>query len=123
MTNAIEINGPILRFSDTYFLDLCHPISSGVFTKQIIDDLRDVSASVCADFEVELLEFDGEDDHVHLLVNYPPKVAVSALGNSLKGVSSCMIRKKNYQNIRKKLWGGAPIEILRQYIEHKKTPH
>jgi putative transposase len=56
-------------------------------------------------------------------VNYPPKVAVSALVNSLKGVSSCMIRKKNYQNIRKKLWGGAPIEILRQYIEHKKTPH
>jgi putative transposase len=31
---------------------------------------------------------DGEDDHVHLLVNYPPKVAVSALVNSLKGVSS-----------------------------------
>jgi putative transposase len=56
-------------------------------------------------------------------VNYPPKVAVSALVNSLKGVSSRMIRKKNYQNIRKKLWCGAPIQILRQYIEHKKTPH
>jgi putative transposase len=32
--------------------------------------------SVCADFEAHLAEFDGEDDHVHLLVNYPPKVAV-----------------------------------------------
>ena len=106
----------------------------GVVTKQIIDDLRDVFASVCADFEAELVELNGEDDHVHLLVNYPPKVAVSALVNSLKGVSSRMIRKKNYQSIRKKLWGdalwspsyfagslgGAPIEILRQYIEQQK---
>ena len=40
-----------------------------------------------ADFESELVEFDGEDDHVHLLVNYPPKVSVSNLVNSLKGVS------------------------------------
>ena len=108
-----------------------------VFTKQILDDLQDIFSSVCADFEAELVEFDGEDDHVHLLVNYAPKVAVSALVNSLKGVSSRMIRKKNYPNIRKKLrgdalWspsyfagscGGAPIEILRQYIEQQKTPH
>jgi putative transposase len=33
------------------------------------------------------VEFDGEGDHVHLLVNYPPKVSVSSLVNSLKGVS------------------------------------
>ena len=56
-----------------------------VFTKDIIDDLRGIFASVFADFEVQLMEFDGEDDHVHLLVNYPPKVAVSSLVNSLKG--------------------------------------
>ena len=51
----------------------------GVFTKEILDDLRGIFASVCADFEAERVEFDGEEDHVHLLVNYPPKVAVSAL--------------------------------------------
>lgn len=50
-----------------------------VFTKAILDDLRAIFASVCADFEAELVEFDGEDDHVHLLVNYPPKMAVSNL--------------------------------------------
>ena len=76
-----------------------------VFTKEILDDLRPIFASVCSDFESELIEFEGEDDHVHLLVNYPPKVAVSKLVNSLKGISSLMIRKKNYPNIRKKLWG------------------
>jgi len=74
---------------------------------------------------------------VHLLVNYPPKVAISALVNSLKGVSSRMLRKKkSYPGIRKKLcgnslWlpsyfagscGGAPISIIRQYIEQQKTP-
>ena len=74
-----------------------------VFTKEILDDLRPVFASICTDFESELIEFNGEDDHVHLLINYPPKVAVSKLANSLKGVSSRLIRKKNYPNIRKKL--------------------
>ena len=42
--------------------------------------------AVCADFEAELREFNGENNHVHLLVNFPPKVAVSRLVNSLKGV-------------------------------------
>jgi putative transposase len=108
-----------------------------VFSKAVLDDLHLIFASVCADFEAELVEFSGSDDHVHLLVNYPPKVAVSALVNSLKGVSSRLIRRKNDPEIRKKLWGralwspsyfagscgGAPIEIIRQYIEQQKTPH
>lgn len=108
----------------------------GVFTKEILADLCEIFAGVCADFEAELVEFEGEDDHVHLLVNYPPKVSVSMLVNSLKGVSSRVIRKKNYPSIRKKLWGGAlwspsyfagscdgaPIAVIRQYIEQQRTP-
>ena len=107
-----------------------------VFTKEILVDLRSIFAGVCNDFEAELVEFDGEDDHVHLLVNYHPKVAVSNLVNSLKGVSSRMIRQKKYPSIRKKLWrgalwspsyfagscGGAPISIIPQYIEQQQTP-
>ncbi|MGB4497279.1 MAG: IS200/IS605 family transposase [Methylococcaceae bacterium] len=109
----------------------------GVFTKEVIEDLRGIFAKVCTDFEAELVEFDGEDDHVHLLVNYPPKVAVSKLVNSLKGVSSYLIRKKNYPSVQNKLWGnalwspsyfagscgGAPIEVIRKYIEQQQTPH
>ena len=108
----------------------------GMFTKTILDDLRGIFAAVCQDFNSELVEFDGEDDHVHLLVNYPPSVSVSSLVNSLKGVSSRLIRKKHYPSIRKKLWGGAlwspsyfagscggaPISIIRQYIEQQQTP-
>ena len=107
-----------------------------VFTKEILDDLRLIFSNICTDFESKLIEFDGEDDHVHLLINYPPKVSISKLANSLKGVSSRLIRKKNYPSIRKKLWGGAlwspsyfssscggaPISIIRQYIEEQQTP-
>lgn len=107
-----------------------------VFTKEILDDLKTIFNSVCLNFGAELVEFDGEKDHVHLLVNYPPKVSVSSLVNSLKGVSSRLIRKKNYPVIKKALWkdslwspsyfasscGGAPISIIRQYIEQQQTP-
>jgi hypothetical protein len=71
----------------------------------------------------------------HLLVDYPPKVAVSNMVNSLKGVSSRLLRKERpdivqhyYKGV---LWspsyfaascGGAPIEIIRQYIEQQQTP-
>lgn len=108
-----------------------------VFTKEILNDLHVIFAQTCLDFEADLVEFDAEDDHVHLLVNYPPKVAVSNLVNSLKGVSSRLVRKKNYPSIQKKLWGnalwspsyfagscgGAPIAVIRQYIEQQQTPH
>ena len=78
-----------------------------VFTEDILDDLRPIFASVCIDFESALIELEEEDDHVRLLVNYPPKVTVSTLVNGLKGIASLMIRKKNDPIIRKKLWGGA----------------
>jgi putative transposase len=108
----------------------------GVFTKAVLNELREIFSAVCTDFEAERVEFEGEDDHVHLLVNYPTKVAVSARVNSLKGVSSRMIRKKNDPELKKKLWdgalwspsyfagscGGAPISIIRQYIEQQRTP-
>ena len=104
-----------------------------VFTQEILDEMKLIFASVCKDFESELIEYNGEDDHVHLLINYPPKVTVSKLVNSLKGVSSHLIRKRNYPNIKKKLWGnalwspsyfasscgGAPLAIIRQYKEQQ----
>lgn len=107
-----------------------------VFTKPILEELRKIFQSVCKDFCAELAEFEGERDHVHLLVNYPPKVSVSRLVNSLKGVSSRLVRKSGYPTIRQALWagslwspsyfagscGGAPLEIIRQYIEQQDAP-
>ncbi len=91
---------------------------------------------VCADFETRLTEFNGENNHVHLLVNLPPKVALSKLVNSLKGVSSRRMRQEfpelaaHYYRASK-LWsgsyfagsvGGAPLSIVRQYIEQQNRP-
>src|ERR1700752_1844366 len=66
-----------------------------VFDAKAIDVLRDIFADVCSDADATLVEMDGEDDHVHLLVEYPPKVAVSSLVNSLKGVSSRRLRQQH----------------------------
>jgi len=107
-----------------------------VFTKPMLDAMEGMFKKVCLNFEAELTEFNGEDDHVHLLINYPPKVAVSNLVNSLKGVSSRHLRK-DFPEIKNKLWGGSlwspsyfasscggvPLEIIKQYIEQQQTPH
>jgi putative transposase len=106
-----------------------------VFTRDILDAMQVIFRDVCLDFESELVEFDGEKDHVHLLVYYPPKVSVSSLVNSLKGVSSRHLRRR-FPDIEHHYWkgvlwspsyfsascGGAPISIIRQYIEQQKTP-
>lgn len=106
-----------------------------VFDGDAIRRLRTVFDKVCADFGADLVEMDGEDDHVHLLVEYPPKVALSRLVNSLKGVSSRLLRKER-PDIRDRYWkgalwspsyfaascGGAPVAIVRQYVERQRTP-
>jgi putative transposase len=107
-----------------------------IFTAANLKSAHDIFSKVCGDFESELVEFDGERDHVHLLVNYPPKISVSKLVNSLKGASSRRLREthpemqKHY--FKNALWspsyfaascGGAPIEIIRQYIENQQSPN
>ena len=107
-----------------------------VFDDDSINRLRTIFSKVCANFGACLVEMDGAGDHVHLLVEYPPRMAVSNLVNSLKGVSSRLLRKER-PDIRQCYWkgvlwspsyfasscGGAPISIVRQYIEQQKTHH
>ena len=101
----------------------------------MFDTLKMLFEKVCEDYEAELVEFDGEEDHVHLLVNYPPKVSLSKLVNSLKGVSSRKLKLHHPQVANKyfksALWspsyfaascGGAPLEIIKQYVQQQKTP-
>ncbi|WP_422685213.1 IS200/IS605 family transposase [Citrobacter portucalensis] len=59
-----------------------------IFNHDAIEKLRTYFSNVCADFEAELVEMDVEQDHVHSLINYPPKLAISCVVNNLKGVSS-----------------------------------
>lgn len=107
-----------------------------VFTGTHLERMEQIMRDVCTDFECELAEFNGESNHVHLLVHFPPKVALSRLVNSLKGVSSRRLRQEFPELARhyyraNKLWsgsyfagsvGGAPITVLRQYIEQQNRP-
>jgi len=97
--------------------------------------LEVILLDVCKDFEVDLVEFNGEQDHIHLLIEYPAKVQLSKLINSLKGVSSRLMRKA-FQDIHRYLWndalwshsyfagscGGANLDVIAKYIEHQNRP-
>jgi putative transposase len=107
----------------------------GVLTAAMLDRCEQVMAKVCADFGAHLIEFNGEDDHVHLLVSYLPSLQLSRLVNSLKGVSSRRLRQE-FPELARRLWrghlwspsyfagsvGGAPIAVLRTYIERQRRP-
>lgn len=84
-----------------------------------------------------VLEFNGEADHVHLLLNLTPKVAPSAFVNNLKTVTSRYLRKEFAAHLRRYYWnkpvfwsrsyciiscGGAPLSVLKQYIEQQDAP-
>jgi putative transposase len=101
----------------------------------MIGQLREAFDSACEKLECRIIEFDGEEDHVHLLVEYPPKMAISVLVNNLKSTSSRQIRFLNVDLPRlsksSALWsrsyfacsaGGATIETLKAYVNGQKTP-
>ena len=107
-----------------------------VFTSKLLTTCESAMRKVCDDFDVELTEFNGESDHVHLLIQYPPTVQLSSLVNSLKGVSSRIMRRDHPAEVKKVLWGdhlwspsyfvgscgGAPLSIVKDYITNQKRP-
>ncbi|MFC4010729.1 IS200/IS605 family transposase [Nonomuraea purpurea] len=107
-----------------------------VFTDEIPRRCEDVMLEVCDTFGAILVDFNGEHDHVHPLVRHPSEVALSVLVNSLKGVSSRLLRKEFGPHVRRYLrgghfWptsylaascGGAPLSIIEEYIENQKRP-
>lgn len=84
---------------------------------------------------ITIVETNHAQPHVHLVVKYPPKISVSDLVNALKGNSSIVVRRDCKEELRKKLWGsafwtpsffaascgGAPIEVLKQYVQFQQT--
>lgn len=108
----------------------------GPFTDEIPTRREEIMLAVCADFEIQLAELNGERDHDHLLVHYPPKATISQLVGSLKGVSARRLRQEYPGHIRKHLQGdhfwspsyfaascsGAPLAIIKEYIDNQKRP-
>ena len=103
-----------------------------IFTSQHINYFDEVCNEVAKKMDFKILEINGEEEHIHLLIEYPPKLSISQIVNALKGVSSRMLRKKyNLNSNTKHLWspsyfavscGGAPLEKVKQYIKNQQKP-
>jgi len=101
--------------------------------RQVLNRLREIFEATTAKWNCRLLEFNGERDHVHLLMAINPTIQPSKLINNLKTVSSRLIRKefqKRLEKVYRKpvFWsrtyclincGGAPLSIIKQYIENQ----
>ena len=106
------------------------------FTKEMLNQLKQIFHDLCEKWEVDLLEFGGEDDHVHLMLELHPNIMPSKLVNNLKTVSSRLIRKQYATHLKKFYWkpilwsrayclisaGGAPLEVLHDYIQNQDQP-
>ena len=104
-----------------------------VITKAMLTDLKGIFSNVCAAWRCELVEFNGEADHVHLLISAHPNLKLSDLVNNLKTASSRRIRRMYKSHVRQFYWkpvfwhrsycmisaGGAPLSILKQYTEQQ----
>lgn len=102
----------------------------------MIEQLREAFLSSCEKLECDLVEMDGEEDHVHLLIAYPPKLSVSVMVNNLKATSSRRLRILNThlqrQSKSSAFWsrsyfacsaGGATIDTLKEYVQSQATPN
>ncbi|MBD2501862.1 IS200/IS605 family transposase [Anabaena azotica] len=105
-------------------------------TVPILERLQEIFANVCIKTRCRLIEFSGEVDHVHLLIDFHPDNNLSVLVGSLKSASSRIIQKEFSEHLstfyRKPLFwsssyyvastGGAPIEKIQQYIQSQENP-
>lgn len=107
-----------------------------IFCRKMLEALQNMFSEICESFDVTLSEFDGEDNHVHLLVSYPPKVRLSTKADSLKGVSSRKLKQMFKKELDRYYWkgafwspsyfvascGGEPLSIVKKYIQEQNTP-
>jgi putative transposase len=107
-----------------------------IINKAMLTRLQEIFASTCTKWRSELREFNGESDHVHLLINYPPDVEVSKLVNNLKTVSSRLIRRDFTEELSRVyfkpvFWsgsyfvassGGVTLEQLKKYVQSQHSP-
>ena len=107
-----------------------------VFDEDISDRARHIFEYISPKYGITLDEWNHDEDHVHVMFRAQPKSEISKFINAYKSASSRII-KKEYPEIREKLWkecfwsqsfcllttGGAPIEVIRKYIESQGEKH
>jgi putative transposase len=105
-----------------------------IFSGNELKLIEEVFRHVAAQMNFQILEINGEDEHLHALIEYPPKLSVSKIVNALKGVSSRRYGQAGFKKPHGKtaLWspsyfavsvGGAPIEVLIKYIKNQENQY
>lgn len=121
-------------FSMYYHLILVVKYRRKVIDENISFRLREIFEYIAPKYSLIVEEWNHEEDHVHVLFKAQPKSELSKFINAYKSASSRLI-KKEFPMIRQKLWkeyfwsqsfclltyGGAPIEIIREYIQEQAT--
>lgn len=117
-----------------FHLVVCTKYRKKCITKPMLNRLSEIFMATLEKWEGRLIEFNGEADHVHVLISVNPKTQPSKLVNNLKTVSSRLIRKEFSEQVQKVYWnkpvfwsrsycliscGGAPISVLKQYIQQQ----
>ncbi|MCF4969891.1 IS200/IS605 family transposase [Nostoc sp. CMAA1605] len=107
-----------------------------VINQIMLTRLQEIFENTCTKWRSKVTEFNGESDHVHLVISYPPDVEVSKLVNNLKTVSSRLIRKEFNEQVNRfynkpVFWtgayfvascGGVTLEQLKSYVEKQSSP-
>ena len=121
-------------FSLNYHLIMCIKYRNQVLTDIISLRLKEIFERIAVGYNISLTEWEHDKDHVHCLLAAHPNTALSKFINAYKSASSRLI-KKEFPEIRKKLWqeyfwsqsfclitvGGAPLEVVKQYIQSQGT--
>jgi len=122
-------------FRLTYHLVLVTKYRRKVLTPEMRKRLREIFDYLCIRWGCELIEFGGEEDHVHLVFEGHPNLKLSAFVNNLKTVSSRRLRKEFAGHLAKYYWksvlwhrsycivttGGAPLEVLKRYVQSQEV--
>ena len=107
-----------------------------VITSQILQRLEQIISELCQEQKNILVEFNGESDHVHLLVNLSPDNHIAEFVKLLKSTSSRLIRKEFAEHVNKfyrkpVFWsssyfvnssGGVSLDVLKRYIKQEDSP-
>ena len=115
-----------------YHLILVVKYRRQVFTDEISERAKEIFSYIAPSYKIELVEWNHDKDHVHILFKGHPKTEMSKFINAYKSASSRLL-KKEFPIIRQKLWkemfwsqsfcllssGGAPIEVIKEYIENQ----
>lgn len=124
-------------YSLTAHVVLVTKYRKNAITDRVRKLLIETAREVCDHYECELLEADGEHDHLHLLIGYPPKMALSKLVMLVKANTSKRVREKGWPEVTRALWGkhfwspsyfvastgGAPLEQVAGYIRDQRNPN